>query len=91
MHGETSTKIGLKFKPPLIVIGSAFVLIPRINTQVLSNYIPIVLTIECRVVNKIWRRTPIPFNHVSLCYPFLDPHLTTHHSNISFQFRKATE
>ena len=30
----------------------------------------------------IWARCPVPFEHVSVWYPFLDPHLIIHHSNI---------
>ena len=51
---------------------------------------PIVWTIKCRVVNKIWKRSPFSFKHVSLWYTFLDPHLTTQHSNIGVCSRQIT-
>ena len=35
------------------------------------------LTIECGVLNKIWRHHPIFFKHVFLWCLLLDPHLTT--------------
>ena len=44
--------------------------------------LPTVFTIECGVVNKICRRDPISFKHVSLWCLFFDPHLITHQSNI---------
>jgi hypothetical protein len=34
------------------------------------------------LVNEIWRRSPILFKHVALWFLFIDPHLTTHQSNI---------
>jgi hypothetical protein len=37
---------------------------------------------ECGVVNKICRRDPISFKHVSLWCFLFDPHLNTHKSNI---------
>ena len=32
-----------------------------------------------------WARSPISFEHMSLCYPILDPHLTTYQSNKGVQ------
>ena len=44
------------------------------------------ITIEPKMVNIIWARSPFSIKHVILnTYLFLDLHLTTHHSNISVQ------
>ena len=60
-----------------MVIGSANLSIPQLNTQVL----PIVFTIEIGVINKNYRHGPISFKHVSLwCFSF-DPYLNKHQSN----------
>ena len=34
--------------------------------------------------------SPISSKHMAFCCPFLDPHLTTHHSNITVQLEKVT-
>ena len=47
-----------------------------------------VFTIECGVVNRIWRRSPISYKHVSLWSLIFDPHLTTNASNMWVWFRK---
>ena len=59
----------------------------------LNEYIdpPIVVTIEYRVVNNIWRHSWIFFKHVSLWGLFLDPHLTTHHSITGVQWSQVTD
>lgn len=44
------------------------------------------LAIECIVDNVIWRFSPIPIKHV-----FLNPHLTTRHSNIGIRLQKVVE
>jgi hypothetical protein len=51
---------------------------------------PIMLAIDCKVVNWIWKCCPIFFKHVSLWCLFLDPLLTTHHSNIGAGMRLRT-
>ena len=48
-------------------------------------------TNECGIVDKIWRRGPMSFEHVSLWYLLFDPHLTMHQSNIGVQLRKVTK
>ena len=62
-------------------------LISQQNTHVL----PIVFVVECGVVNKFWRCSPISFKHVSLWCLFVDLHLSTCLSNEGVQLRKVTE
>ena len=79
--GEASTKTGyenLTSRHLVMVVGSASLLIPHQNTQVL----PVVFTIKCEVVYEISRGSPMSFKHVSIWCLFFDPHLTTHQSNI---------
>ena len=45
------------------------------------------MTIECRIVNKIWRHCPISFNQVSLWCLLLVPYPTTHHSIVGLHKR----
>ena len=49
---------------------------------------PIVFTIMCRIVVKIWRRSVVYFKHVSLWCLLFDPHWTTYQSNILVQLRE---
>lgn len=42
---------------------------------------PIMLTIECRMVNKTWARSPTSIKPMSFWCSFLGLHLTAHHSN----------
>ena len=56
-----------------------------------SKYIKfplIVLTIDPRIVNKFWSRTPISFKHTSFWRPHLDPYVTTHHPTTSFWLKR---
>ena len=46
----------------------------KLETKVL----PIVFTVECRVVINIWRHSPIFLKHVSLWCLLSDPHRTIH-------------
>ena len=38
-----------------------------------------------RKLSIFWVRSPISSKHMSFWFPFFDPHLTTHHSNIGVQ------
>ena len=73
----TGRKIGLKNW-----IISGCMLISWLNTHVFFLFFfPIVLlTNECWVVSKTWRRSPISFEHVYLWCLFFDPHQTKHQS-----------
>ena len=43
----------------------------------------LLLTIEPGMVNRFLARSPISFKHMMPFWcPFIDPHLTAHHSNI---------
>jgi hypothetical protein len=67
-----------------MVIESACLLTSWLNTYVL----PIVVTIECRIVSYTWGRRPISFKHVSSSSFLNDPHWTTFQSNLGVQWRK---
>ena len=43
------------------------------------------------MVNKTWAHSPISFKNMSFSCPFLDPYLTTYHSNIGIWLRKISE
>ena len=43
---------------------------------------PFTFTIEPRMDNTFWACSLLLFIHIFFHWPFLDPHLTTHHSNI---------
>ena len=47
--------------------------------------------IECKMVISVWACGPIFSNHMSFWYLFLEPHLTTYHSNIGVRLRQVTE
>ena len=50
------------------------------------------LTIELRLINKIWSRSSISFKYmISFWCLGWDPHLTTHHSDIGVHSRRVTE
>ena len=54
----------------------------------LSDHIDLsqlMLTIEPRMVSIVWACSPISLEHTSFWCPFLDTHLTIHHSNIFVQ------
>lgn len=38
-------------------------------------------------VNKLWAHRPKLFQHMSFWWPFLNPHLTIHHSYIGVRLR----
>ena len=42
---------------------------------------PIMLTTEPGMMSVFWTHSPISLEHMSLSHLFLDPHLTTYHSN----------
>ena len=44
---------------------------------------PIMLIIELGMVTILWAYYPISFEHMVFGYPFLEPHITTYHSNIA--------
>ena len=54
----------------------------------IHEVLPIVFTIECRVVVNIWRRSPIFLKHVSLWCLLFDPCQTKYQSNRMVQLRK---
>ena len=68
-------------------LGYARLMIPWLNMYVL----PTVSTIECGVVDVIWRRSPISFEHVCLWCLFFGPHLTTPNQIPVFDFLKVAE
>ena len=70
-----------------MVIGSACLLISNLDTQVVL----IVVTLECRVNFNILRRSPITFHRVSLwwCLIFA-PHPTTYHSKCRGPIKKTS-
>ena len=52
---------------------------------------PILLTIEPRMFNHFWARSPVSFQHIPLWFPFLNLHITTHHSNKGVRLREVTK
>ena len=40
---------------------------------------------------KIWTRSSMSFKHMSFWGPFLDSHLTTHHSNAGVGFKMSNQ
>jgi len=46
-------------------------------------------TFNCGVINKTWRCSLLPFEHVSLWCLFFDPHPIIHQSNIAVQSKKS--
>ena len=53
--------------------------------------LPIMLTIEPRMVTIFWACSPISFRHKSFWSLFLEPHLTTYPSNIGVWLRYVTK
>ena len=53
--------------------------------------LPTMLTIEPRMIIIFGAPSSISFKHLSFWIPFLEPHLTTSHSNICVQLREVTK
>jgi membrane associated rhomboid family serine protease len=80
--------IGLKIEPPLIKLW-----LLEVHVCWILNWIhkfSIVCTIECRVVIKIWRHSPISLKHVSLWHLLFNSHWTIYQSNIGGLIRKTS-
>jgi hypothetical protein len=59
--------------------------------QMLIHILPIMLTIELRIVTIFWARYSISSKHVSFWDMILEPHQDTYHSNIGLWFRQLIE
>ena len=52
---------------------------------------PIMSIVEPRMANKLWAHSSISFIHMTFWCLFLDPHLSTRHSNTGVRLRWVTE
>jgi len=62
----------------------------KVKTLVLIRQFPYLLsTIRPRIINIFQAQTTISFEHMPPLYPFLEPHLITHHSNYKFLIKRS--
>lgn len=86
LQQNSAWKSGLPRYSYLIRISCLLIL--YLNT---FQVLPAVFALESRIVHKMGRHSANFFKDVSLRCLFLDPHLTTHQSNIGIHLRKVTQ
>ena len=82
----------------LILFGAQFEYLSQhrnedsLSHKMIIEVLLIMLIMEPRMANKFWARSPISFKHIMPFWcPFLDPHITTHHSNKGVCLRRVTK
>ena len=88
VYDATFAKSRLKIGPPLIWVWLWDVHLCWLLKWIhMSSQLCSLLSV-IRVVIDIWRRSPIPFKHVSLWCLLFDPHQTTYQSNVGGLIKK---
>ena len=55
------------------------------------HLLPILLIIECRIIDEFWASSPISCKQMFFWCQFLDPHVTTYHLIIGVRLKWVTE